>query len=72
VATVHLCYDVDGLDLEITDDGRAATGSLLPGTGSGIAGMRERALALGGRFAAGPRTGGGFIVSARLPLGGTA
>jgi signal transduction histidine kinase len=74
VATVHLRYDVDGLDLEITDDGRVAAGngSRLPGTGSGISGMRERALALGGRFSAGPRTGGGFTVSAHLPLGGTA
>jgi hypothetical protein len=36
--------------------------------------MRERLLALGGRFAAGPRPGGGFRVDAFLPyqpLGGT-
>jgi signal transduction histidine kinase len=72
-ATVRLAYGADGLDVEISDDGRAAmgNGSRLPGTGSGIAGMRERALALGGRFSAGPRTGGGFVVSAHLPLGGT-
>jgi signal transduction histidine kinase len=73
IATVRLAYGVDGLDVEISDDGRAAmgNGSRLPGTGSGIAGMRERALALGGRFSAGPRNGGGFTVSAHLPLGGT-
>jgi signal transduction histidine kinase len=72
-ATVRLAYRTDGLDIEISDDGRAVSnnGSLLPGTGSGIAGMRERALAVGGRFSAGPLAGGGFIVSAHLPLEGT-
>ena len=70
-ATVRLTYQSDGLDIEISDDGRtAANESRLPGPGSGIAGMRERAAALGGRLTAGPRTGGGFTVSAHLPLGG--
>ena len=36
---------------------------------SGIAGMRERALALGGHLAAGPATDGGFVVTAHLPGG---
>jgi signal transduction histidine kinase len=38
-----------------------------PSGGSGIPGMRERASALGGEFAAGPLAGGGFRVWARLP-----
>jgi signal transduction histidine kinase len=39
-----------------------------PVEGSGIAGMRERAAALGGGLTAGPRPGGGFRVRAELPL----
>jgi signal transduction histidine kinase len=35
--------------------------------GHGIPGMRERVLALGGRFSAGPRGGGAFRVTAALP-----
>ena len=39
----------------------------LPAAGQGIPGMRERLLALGGLFTAGPRPGGGFLVGASLP-----
>ncbi len=37
--------------------------------GIGIAGMRERVSALGGSLDAAPRPGGGFTVTAHLPLG---
>jgi signal transduction histidine kinase len=53
------------LSIEVTDSGR---GSPVAGTGYGITGMRERAALLGGDFSAGPRPGGGFRVTARLPL----
>ncbi|WP_327356662.1 sensor histidine kinase [Streptomyces sp. NBC_01304] len=39
-----------------------------PGGGHGLLGMRERATALGGSIAVGPRYGGGFRVHAILPL----
>jgi signal transduction histidine kinase len=39
-------------------------------SGQGILGMRERARALGGSLAAGPRPGGGFRVQASLPVSG--
>jgi signal transduction histidine kinase len=45
-------------------DGTACTA----GTGHGIIGMRERVNLCGGTFSAGPRPGGGFGVSATLPL----
>jgi signal transduction histidine kinase len=38
--------------------------------GSGIAGMRERASALGGELSTGRTFTGGFRVRARLPLDG--
>jgi signal transduction histidine kinase len=53
------------LSIEVTDGGRGGTAA---GTGYGITGMRERAALLGGDFSAGPRTGGGFRVAARLPV----
>jgi signal transduction histidine kinase len=73
-ATVRLAYAGDGLDIEVTDDGQPAEATVPDGPGgpanggTGIGGMRERAAALGGRLAAGPRPGGGFAVTARLPI----
>ena len=43
-------------------------GHHLAGGGLGLAGMRERVAALGGRLEAGPRAGGGFRVRAEFPL----
>lgn len=54
------------LTIEVTDDGTGV--STLPGSGRGLAGMRERAALLGGSFEAGSQPGGGFHVVARLPL----
>jgi signal transduction histidine kinase len=47
-------------------------GSTGQGAGNGIAGMTERARALGGTLRAGPDPGGGFRVRAWLPTGGRA
>ncbi len=55
----------DALTIEVDDDGPAAVRPARPG--NGVAGMTERARALGGTLDAGPRPGGGFRVLARLP-----
>ena len=57
-------YECGLVTVEVADDGR---GSAEDTSGTGITGMRERARALGGDLAAGPREGGGFTVRARLP-----
>ncbi|MFB7937087.1 sensor histidine kinase [Streptomyces sp. NPDC056049] len=57
----------DLLTLSIEDDGRGTRAGV---RGSGIAGMTERARALGGTLTAAPRAQGGFAVHAELPLGG--
>jgi signal transduction histidine kinase len=53
------------LRVEVRDDGSGSGGT--GGTGNGVAGMRERAAALGGTFEAGPAEGGGWRVAATLP-----
>ena len=56
-----------GLRVTVADDGLG--GSAPPdGPGSGLAGMRERVVATGGHLVAGPRTRGGYAVTATLPL----
>jgi len=68
-ATVTLRPDGGDLLVEIVDDGApsAAFGDG-DGAGAGLAGMRERATALGGTLEAGRRARGGFAVRARLPM----
>ena len=63
---VRLTNDGSALLVEVTDDGSG--GTVLPGAGHGIVGMRERALLLRGSLEVGPGAGGGFDVRARLPL----
>jgi signal transduction histidine kinase len=65
---VRVSTNNHGVVIEVLDDGHRA--SILPGSGHGIVGMRERALLLGGTLDAGPRSGGGFRVVAHIPIGG--
>jgi signal transduction histidine kinase len=55
--------------LTVTVENQEATGpaNTVAGTGHGLLGLRERALALGGTLRADPRLGGGFTVEAVLP-----
>jgi signal transduction histidine kinase len=67
---IHVARGDGNLLLRIEDDGRTGGGArALPG--KGIAGMQERAAALGGQLVAEARPEGGFRVTARLPLEAT-
>jgi len=67
-ASVVVLRDPDAVTVTIEDDGRGViTDALASGGGHGIAGIRERVLALGGSVELGPRPGGGFRISAILP-----
>jgi signal transduction histidine kinase len=59
----------DEVEVEVRN-GAAATSSALAPTGSGLGlpGMRERVESLGGTLDAGPTSGGGWRVTARLPI----
>ena len=68
-AVVRLGYTPGALSLAVEDEGKPVTRNSRPTPGGhGIAGMRERVTALGGRLSAGPRPGGGYRVFAELPL----
>ncbi|WP_371480610.1 sensor histidine kinase [Kitasatospora sp. NBC_00315] len=69
-AQVRLEFRADVLRVTVEDDGRGAgTGAGGGGgTGHGMIGMHERARAVGGTLAAGPRPGRGFRIDAELPL----
>jgi signal transduction histidine kinase len=68
-ATAEVRLDIGAywLTLEVCDTGR---GPRLTGgrVGHGLLGMRERVMLYGGTLGTGPRPGGGFRVSARIPV----
>ena len=71
-AVVELTVSAGKVRLDVRDDG--GSGGEAPraglGAGHGIAGMRERVGAFGGWLAAGPAAGGGFQVTAEVPVEG--
>jgi signal transduction histidine kinase len=72
-ATVRLWADAERLGVQVEDGGRGFDPQAGPaaGSASGLAGMRERAALLGGRFTVEAAPGRGTRVTAELPLGGT-
>ncbi len=71
---VSVNHDADTVTLQVTNGPGISAGQRVNGRGPGhgLAGMRERVEVLGGSLSAGPAHGGGFVVSAVLPLGGSA
>ncbi len=68
-ADLVVAYAPDALELTVEDEGPSSSGGgeQAGGSGNGLAGMRERAAALGGAIEAGPTGTGGFRVGATLP-----
>ena len=69
-AVVTIETGAHSLAVDVRDDGAGPPAAW--SEGHGMAGMRERATALGGAFEAGPAPGGGFHVAVRYPLPPTA
>jgi signal transduction histidine kinase len=63
---VELHYGERAIELRIRDNGPGPAAEARVG-GHGLSGMRERAVAVGGRLRTGPAAGGGFLVEASLP-----
>ncbi|MEU8249252.1 histidine kinase [Nonomuraea sp. NPDC048916] len=71
-ATVAVDIARDDRDLRLrVANGPGVSPGGAPGAGHGLVGMRERSTLLGGVLEAGPTPGGGFQVTARLPIAGT-
>jgi signal transduction histidine kinase len=65
-ADVTVRYRPDELKIEVRDNGQG--GATSDGLGHGLVGIRERVKIYGGEMSAGTATGGGFVLSTRLPL----
>ncbi|MER5635982.1 histidine kinase [Kitasatospora sp. NPDC002227] len=66
--SVLLAYVPNGVRVQVANDCPGLGVKVaLPSGGNGLVGMRERVLALGGSFSAGPDGKGGFLVEAVLP-----
>jgi len=61
--------DAGAVELHVRDDGRGIAAHEANGAGSGLAGMRERALLIGGRLTIRAGDGGGTEVQLTVPVG---
>src|SRR5215212_2639710 len=67
-AEVLVRYGKGELEVVVADDGNGLGGG--DGGGHGLVGLRERIAVAGGKLVAGPRSGGGYEVRARIPMNG--
>jgi signal transduction histidine kinase len=67
VADVTVRYRPDEVEVEVRDNGLGS--ATTDGLGHGLVGVRERVKIYGGEMSAGTATGGGFVLSTRLPVG---
>ena len=66
LADVTVRYRPDEVEIEVRDNGLGS--ATTDGLGHGLVGVRERVKIYGGEMTAGAATGGGFVLSTRLPL----
>ena len=71
--SLSIDWSAASVQLTVSNTGPAAApqGLMNEGTGHGLIGMRERAAAAEGTLSAGPAAGGGYRVTATLPVLGT-
>ena len=67
-ARVVISYEADAIAVEVADDGRGPAPDGGQQHGHGLLGMRERVALFGGTLETGGRPGGGFRVTARIPV----
>jgi signal transduction histidine kinase len=72
-AVVRLWIEQDALSVQVTDQGTGFNpdNPLISDTSSGLVGMRERAVLLGGELTIESAPGAGTCLTAKLPLGDT-
>jgi signal transduction histidine kinase len=69
-ATVRVSFDSGAVELQVADTGSGPVSDRdHDGSGHGLVGMTERVALYGGELRAGPRSGSGFEVRARIPIG---
>ena len=66
LADVTVRYRPDEVEIEVRDNGLGS--ATTDGLGHGLVGVHERVKIYGGEMTAGAATGGGFVLSTRLPL----
>jgi two-component system sensor histidine kinase UhpB len=65
---IELELEIESLVIRVRDDGRGLDGDWKAPGHYGLIGMQERAAAIGGTLVLGQASGGGLLVTARLPL----
>lgn len=68
-ADVRIRYLDQALEVEVSDNGHGAV-TAVPGLGVGHTGMKERVAAVGGTIEIGPKSRGGYLVRAHIPVAG--
>jgi len=67
---VRVHHGPQEITVEVSTDGTGSSTRSPGGSGRGLTGLRERVSVLGGQFSAERGEAGGFVVRARIPVGG--